>query len=306
MALINASSYSNLEGVSSNIIQKQPGKFFNVFITGKRRDGQQPGTYQCQAGFGGDYFVNNANEVYFIPLFIKRYWTKYQKAQNQQGETYDRLVGFGWKDGDNKPDSSCKYEYIIAGYLWDNENKAIVKHNKDLPDNDIKEGDNVLIYFRCKGIKCSSAFDFLSRCNDKAKGLVPLSDNPRFEQVVINPRRFLVKAGITSKDTQFGSTDSFDFYPTVVLSDDMVKKILEQADKLVKDFDYQFDKTDVVQMGNQQDADDTVFSDDPQKISTTNNTANTTITVPYNSHQDSEVVDTVTSNDVVDNLDLDF
>ena len=297
MALINSSNYSGLEGVSSGVTQKKPGKFFNVFITGKRRDGQQPGTYQCQAGFGsGDYFINNANEVYFIPLFIKRYWTKYQKAQNQQGETYDRLVGFGWKDGDNKPDSSCKYEYIIAGYLWDNDSKAIVKHKKDIPDNEIAQGENVLIYFRCKGIKCSSAFDFLTRVNDKAKGLQPLSDNPRFEQVVINPRRFLIEAKISSRETQFGSSDSFDFYPITALSPEMVQKLLEQADKLVKDFDYQFDKSDSV--ASQDEAatvTDGIYSPNASEQNAVSGVSSKdyseSITVP---------------NDIVDNLSLDF
>lgn len=304
MALINASAFSNLAGVSAGVNQKKPGKFFNVFITGKRRDGQQPGTYQCMVGFGSsDYFVNNATEVYFIPMYIKRYWTKYQKAQNQQGETYDRLVGFGWKDGDNKPDSSAKYEYIIAGYLWDSESKNIVKHKKDIPDNDIHEGDSVLIYFRCKGIKCSSAFEFLSRVNDKAKNLVPLSDDPRFEQQVINPRRFLVKAGITSRDTQYGPSDSFDFHPVTAMSDDMVKKILEQSEKMIKDFDYQFDKTDSIQSG------DISSSDMDNNDNQTKNETYTHITdSQYTGYMDDTNVQnsSPSNDDIVDNLQLDF
>jgi len=246
MSLLNASDFSDLAGVSASGGSKKPGKFFNVFITGQRRDGQQPGTYQCMKAFDSkDYFVNNANEVHFIPLYVKRYWTKYQDTKNQKGETYSRLIAFGWDEKTPKAEGA-KYEYLVAGYLFDAEKKGIAKHTSDYPEADIKKDDPIMIYFKCAGVKCGCGVDLVSRIADKAKTLSPISDNPQFEKDVVSIRRFIVKAGISTRETNYGTRDIFDFQPIQNLPDNSCVKIIEDSKKHLADFEYQFNKTDSV------------------------------------------------------------
>lgn len=251
MALINSSSFGNLADVSVSINNvKIPTKFFNVSISGKRRGKMNQGYLQCPVKFDdggtGDFFVLNADNVYFLPLYIKKYWAKYSKVTGKDGTTYDSLVDFGWKDNIEKP-QGAKTEYIIAGILLDPSSKSVVTHQKDLEDNNIKAGDPVLIYFRCKGTKCNCAYEYVKRVNEAAKNLNPLSDNPVFEQSTINPRRFMIRASITQKESNYGPVDVFDFNIEKELSVDNVQKLLNWAQNTyMEDFDNQFDKTDYV------------------------------------------------------------
>ena len=252
MALINASSFGNLAAVSVNAnAVKIPVKFFNVSISGKRRGKINSGYLQCPVGFSedgnGDFIILNADDVYFIPLYIKKYWAKYMKQQSKDGkDSYEVCCAFGWDEKSPKIDGA-KTEYIIAGYLWDNVKKNIVKHEKDLEDNEIKAGEPVLIYFRCKGSKCNCAYELVKKVNDAAKNLNPLSDDATFEQNVINPRRFLIRTTITQKDSAYGPFDVFKFDVAQTLPDDLVMKILDAANnKFLKDFNKQFDKTEFV------------------------------------------------------------
>lgn len=258
MALINSANFAGLAEVSVSSVQnKRPGKFFNVFITGQSRPGQIVDRFQCpRGGFDADeYFVHNETEVLLIPLYVKRYWAKYSKATAQNGDVYDKLIAFGWKDNQPKLDAECKYEYLIAGYLWDVETNNIKKHTKDMPDYEIKQGDPVMIYFKCKGTRCSCAYDFLNRVNEEVKNrkLEPLSDNPSFEQQVINPRRFLIKVGTKYQQIQKRSVVIFDFVPEKPLPDELVAKIIDQSDKMLPEFEYQFDKSDSLQTQSTED-----------------------------------------------------
>ena len=251
MALINAGSYGNLEAVSVNgTAQKYPQKFFNTFISTDRRGQMNGGYYHCPARFGDDnekFFVLNQDVVYFIPLYFKKYWAKYTQDKSKDGQMYDKCIAFGWDDKVKKIDGA-KTEYIIAGYLWDNDKKCIVKHTEDMEDNEIKAGDPVMIYFRCKGIKCNCAFNLIKRVNEAAKNLTPLSDNPTFETNVINPRRFLIKAAITQSESIHNRRFKiFDFYPETKLPDELVLKILDASNnKHLDDFNKQFDRTEAV------------------------------------------------------------
>ena len=251
MSLINSSSFGNLADVSVSINNiKIPTKFFNVSISGKRRGKMNQGYLQCPVKFDdggtGDFFVLNADNVYFLPLYIKKYWAKYTKTTGKDGSTYDQLVEFGWKDNTEKP-QGAKTEYIIAGILLNPESKGVVTHTKDLEDNNIKAGDPVLIYFRCKGTKCNCAYEYVKRVNDAAKNLTPLSDNPTFEQTAINPRRFMIRTSIAQRESSYGPVDVFDFNIEKELSADNVQKLLNWAQNTyLKDFDTQFDKSDYV------------------------------------------------------------
>ena len=74
MSLINSSSFGNLADVSVSINNiKIPTKFFNVSISGKRRGKMNQGYLQCPVKFDdggtGDFFVLNADNVYFLPLY---------------------------------------------------------------------------------------------------------------------------------------------------------------------------------------------------------------------------------------------
>lgn len=251
MALISSGNYGNLSAVSVNVTQtKAPVKFFNTFISSDSRGKMYGGLYHCPASFDDSntkFFVLNKESVYFIPLYFKKYWAKYEQTKSKDGHMYDACIAFGWDDKVKKIDGA-KTEYIIAGYLWDEETNSIVKHDEDMEDNKISKGDPVLIYFRCKGIKCNCAWDLIKRVNDMAKNLTPLSDDPTFEQNVVNPRRFLIKASITQTDPIHNRRFKvFDFNPEKKLPDDLVAKIIDASNnKYLEDFNKQFDKTEII------------------------------------------------------------
>lgn len=252
MALINTAGYENLAKMATITETKKPGKFFNVNISGKRRGKINAGYFQCAKAFDSDtYFILNESEVYFLPLYIKRYWVKYKKGKNNDGQDIDIMCAFGWEDNSKKPDTDCKYEYLIAGFLWDNTKNSIQKHPEDYEEAGIKSGDPIMIYFRCKGTRCSCAFDLVRKINDKAKNLTPLSDNPTFEQAVVNPRRFLIKTTIESKNfdynvggrKQSSTVDIYNFDPIKTIPDENVQQLLEASNKYLPDFNEQFDKS---------------------------------------------------------------
>ena len=255
MALINTAGYENLAKMATVTEARKPGKFFNVNISGKRRGKINAGYLQCAKAFDSDtYYILNESEVYFLPLYIKRYWVKYKKGKNNEGQDIDLMCAFGWEDNSKKPDTDCKYEYLIAGFLWDNTKNSIQKHSEDYEEAGISAGDPIMIYFRCKGTRCSCAFDLVRRINDKAKNLTPLSDNPTFEQAVVNPRRFLIKTTIESKNfdynvggrKQSSTVDIYNFEPIKTIPDENVQQLLEASNKYLNDFNEQFDKTATV------------------------------------------------------------
>lgn len=248
MALLNADKYKNLAEMSAGASTRKPGKFFSAFICGEMRDKQRPGTYQCMKNFDEDtYFVNNANEIYFLPLYIKRYWTKYVDMVSPTGNKYPKLVAFGWKDNIPKCEGA-KYEYVIAGYLYDAATKQVVKHDVDMPDAGINAGDKVMIFFRCAGVKCGSGMDLINRMSEKEKTLPAdqkiVDDNaPANFKALAAQHHYLVKAGIGSRKTNFGNRMVFDFYPETVLPEKVVASLLDDAERLRTDFEEQFDKT---------------------------------------------------------------
>lgn len=296
MALITSSCYGSLSTVSVNMSAvKQPTKFFNTFISSDSRGKMYGGLYHCPASFDDNntkFFVLNKECVYFIPLYLKKYWAKYEQAKTKDGSTYDSCVEFGWDDKSKKPEGA-KVEYIIAGYLWDEENNTIVKHTEDMEDNNITAGEPVLIYFRCKGIKCNCAWELVKRVNEMAKNLTPLSDDPTFEQNVVNPRRFLIKASIGQTDPIHNRRFKvFNFVPEKKLPDELVAKIIDASNnKYLDDFNKQFDKTDSVSQYKESNKD--------------NNTTSQDYSVKVESVDVPDVGSDTTSNDVPDfNIDI--
>lgn len=255
MALLNADKYRNLAEMSASVSSRKPGKFFSVFICGEMRDNQRPGTYQCMKNFDeGTYFVNNANEVYFLPLYIKRYWAKYVDAVSQNGNKYPKLVAFGWKDNIPKCEGA-KYEYVIAGYLYDAATKSVVKHDSDIPDAGISAGDKVMVFFRCAGVKCGSGVDLINRTTDKEKTLPAdqklVEDNASSAfKALVAQHHYLIKAAISSRKTNFGNRMVFDFYPEAVLPEKVVASLLDDAERLRTEFEEQFDKTGRIETGD--------------------------------------------------------
>jgi len=251
MALINAANFGKLSAISvSTAPAKTPVTFFNVFITGKPRGKMRGYMYQCPAAFtdsNDKFFVLNQDEVVFLPLYVRKYWAKYERKRFQDGNEGDVTVAFGWKEDAKKPEGA-KTEYLVAGYLCDEHGKT-VKHDCEIDGADIKVGDPVLVYFRCKGWKCDSAFKFLDACNKMvdSMGLKPLSDDPTFEKAQINHHRFLVKATIEQKDSQYGPQSVFKFTPVQDLKEEMVERLLNDANNVYMDkFDKQFDRSEFV------------------------------------------------------------
>lgn len=248
MALIDANNYAGLQAVSITANREMiPPTFFPVSICGRRRGKMNQGYYQCSLTFGdngdGEFLILNEENVYFLPMYIKKYWVMYKEEKTKDGQTYPKPVDFGWDDNLSKP-KGAKSEYIIAGYLWDSVKNEIKKYERDIPDTNAKAGENALIYFRCKGTKCHCAYELVQKISEKCKNLPPLSNNPTFEQVVVNPRRYLIKASVTSQSTSYGNMDVFCFEPYKLLPDNLVSKIIDAAqNKYLDKFNEQFDKS---------------------------------------------------------------
>ena len=242
MALLNSQNYSGLANVSSAQMKRQFGKFLPMFITGKAREGQEVDKMQCQPEIGGvDYIYHNCTEVSFIPLYIKRVWEKYIKAKSGKGEDYDQLVAFGgWAD-EPKIDDQCRYVYYIAGLALDQETKKVKIHEKDIENNEIKQGDKVLIYFRCAATKYQGAMDIVDELAKRSKTLPPLSDNPEFEKNIVTPRRFIIKAIVGSQKTEnYGDKSVFNYEPVTMIPDKMVESIMNMSNELIPEFEKQF------------------------------------------------------------------
>jgi len=93
MALLNSKNYSGLANYST-ALPREAGPFLNVFITGEPRDGQDVAKLQCMVDFDGKkYQENNKSELYFVIMYVKRFW---EKVVTNNGR--DSVVAFGWKD----------------------------------------------------------------------------------------------------------------------------------------------------------------------------------------------------------------
>jgi len=247
MALLNSDNYGDLAKVSSGSSSREPGKFFSIFITGAARTGQEYGKLQCMPSIdGGEYLINNAASVYFIPYFIKRYWEKYITAKSRDGKDYQKLVAQGWGDDVPKIDESCKFAYTIAGVALDPQTKKALVHPKDIEAAKIKKGDPVMIHFKCSGMKFDGAAKFIKAIADKAKNLPPLSDNIEFERNVVSPRRFICGAKVVSAKTDHGDKEVFEFSVDTQLPDKAVEQVMNSAMSFKTDFEKQFDKTEFV------------------------------------------------------------
>jgi len=247
MALLNSEAYGDLASVSTTASKRTPGKFFKVFITGKKRPGQQVGTMQAMYEIkdnstDADYLIHNSETVKFIPYFIKRFWEK-NVSIKVQGEDRSKLVAFGWSEDVPKQDDTCRYVYAIAGLLINSETNKAVIHTRDMEDAGIKKGDPVLVYFRCDGIKFQGGMNLVSALADKAKGLAPLSNSPEFERNVVTPRRFIVLTKIGTAKSDYGDKEVFEFVPETQLPDKAVEQVMNSAMGLKTDFEKQFDRT---------------------------------------------------------------
>jgi hypothetical protein len=250
MALLNSESYGDLAKVSSGGSKRAPGKFFSIFICGDVRPGQEYGKMQCMPSIdGGEYFIQNAGTIYFIPYFIKRYWEKTLTTKSKEGKDYSKLVGFGWGDDIPKIDDSCKYAYTIAGLALDPSTKKALLHSKDIEDAGIKKGDPILIHFKCGGMKFNGAMKFIDALTNKAKTLPPLSNSPEFEKLVVTPKRFITTATVAIAESKHGNKHVFQFVPETQLPDKAVEQVMNSAKGLTADFEKQFDKTALVKSG---------------------------------------------------------
>ncbi len=254
MSLLNVSDYSDLAQVSSAAAKRTPGKFYKVFITGKKRPSQEIGHMQAiyeikDNNTDDDYLIHNAADVRFIPYFIKKTWEK-TVFQSINGQDVPRLVAFGFDESVPKIDDSCKYVYIIAGLLLDPETKKAAQHKREIVDAGISVGDPVLIYFRCDGIKYSGAMTLNDELASKTSSLVPLSDSPEFEKLVVTPRRFICSAKVGTAQSSHGDKDVFQFDVMAQLPDKVVlESVMKSAKSLMPEFIRQFDKTQYLSSG---------------------------------------------------------
>ena len=239
MALLNAENYDELNKASSGGSKRQPGKFLSVFITGDVREGQEFGKFQCMPSIdGGEYLIQNAKTVYFIPYFIKKYWEKYTKSKSKDGKDYSKLIAFGWADDVPKMDDECKYAYTIAGVVLNAETKKALLHPKDIEDAGIKKGDPVMVHFKCAGVKVGNAVKFTSDVEKKASILPPISNSIEFEKKVVYPRRFIVAVTVGIASTEHGNKNVFTFTPEIQLPDKAVEQVMNSFVNIYQRFNF--------------------------------------------------------------------
>ena len=238
MSLLNADKYDGLSKYSQTA-GRESGPFMAAFITGEPREGQDVGKMQIMADFDKRIYVaQNAEELYFVIMHIKRYW---EKVENRNGR--DVTVAFGWND-EPKLDDLCKFKYVISGLLLDPKEKfKKVSHP-------VEEGQDALIYFKCQGVKFGSAMDIIDTYGKKTEELEPLSDNPKFEKEVVTPRRFITKAIVTTTDSSHGKKYTYKFEPFKKLPDEVVTKFMDLAMAQSEEFEKQFNKTEWLSQGS--------------------------------------------------------
>jgi len=251
--MINTEAYGDLAGVSAAGSKRSPGKFHSVFITGKKRPGQEIGKMQVMTEIkddatDSDYLIHNANEIKFIPYFIKRYWEKIQNTKDKNDKDNPRTIAFGWNDDVPKLDDLCKYAYYIAGVALSG-GKALI-HQKDNEKAGIRKGDPVLIFFKCSGMKTSAAYNLLDALEEKVKNLSPLGTSPEKEHE-ITQRRFIVTASVVDVPSDYGDKSVFNFIPTTALPEKAVEQVMSSAKTYKAEFEKQFDKSAFVKSGSQ-------------------------------------------------------
>jgi len=253
--MLNSESYKDLGDVSASAGKRGQGKFHSVFITGKKRPGQDVGKMQVMSevkenATDSDYLLHNVGEIKFIPYFIKRYWEKNVGGKDKNGKDFTKTVAFGWNKDVPKIDDACKFAYLIAGVVLV-DGKALT-HPKDNEKAEIKKGDPVLIYFKCAGMKFNGAMKLLDALEEKRKSLTPLSTNPEFEKEIVTPRRFICTATVTEAESAHGDKNVFEFVPTTALPEKAVEQVMNSAQTFKVDFEKQFDKTNSIKSSSSQ------------------------------------------------------
>ncbi len=236
MAQIDSQQYGELADYSI-ATRSGGGPFTKVFITGISRENQTAGLMQAAIDLENQqYLLNEKQQVFFIPLFLKKVARKLVSDGNRVQQEY-----FSW-DPDNDPNmpEGTKQEYIFAGVLLDDQLKPA-------PDPD-GEDHSALIYFQNNGIKMSSAIDFIDKIRQTGSGMNQLSDNEEFEYSVVTPRRFIIKTTVGTRSSNYGEKYVFEYELYKQLPDDLVvgsdqkEGIMQQSKKWVKPFRKQFDE----------------------------------------------------------------
>lgn len=246
MAKISSEQYGELNefGVQS---RGGGGPFIKVFITGEPRENQTPGKMQAMVNFDeGQYLINEKDEVYFIPLFIKKIREKYVQGNND----WANLVYFSWSpDNDTDYPEGAKVAYIFAGVALD-------ENLKPIPDPN-EEDRSAFIYFKNSGVKMGGAIDFVDKIHKVSQDLDQLSDDPKFEESVVTPRRFIVKASVTTQKTDYGNKYVFQYDLHKQLPDEKVvgskdeDGIMQKSKKWVEPFRTQFNQEELAEQKKQ-------------------------------------------------------
>lgn len=236
---ISSKEYGDLYEGSDVGRGREPGPFVKVFITGQPRPGQTPGTmssiYSQKWDEEGEdkYLIHDENEVYFLPMFIKRVREKWE----DQGEKRRSLTWFSFnpdKDPRDVPDGA-KYVYLLAGALLD-ENMKPVKDKLE-PER------TAFVFFKCAGSKFGGAMNYVDALHKKGESLEPLSDDKSFEKEIVLPRRFICKAMVeVGEENSYGNTPYlFKFEIGNKIPDKSVKELMEKCLKWWEPFKKQFD-----------------------------------------------------------------
>lgn len=243
--MLDKSKYAGLQDYSDTggTIQREPGRFKAVYITGEEREGEEQNKLQVLKEWQDDsptFVLKNQDSINFIILFIK----KFRSLNQQDGRTicfnYTDKVGSISSSGRSCPPTSernngfcnnCRFQYVIAGVLLDQKLKPILDEN-DKP---------YLVYFRNARLRYSAAADYINELNEKTKELDALTDDPAFEAAVVTPRRFITQVTRGTRQTDYGKKNVFKYAALKQLPDKAVGKILEDSENLREDFDKQFD-----------------------------------------------------------------
>ena len=281
MALISSSKHAGLNDYSNTGgSQRGPGRFKCVHITGKSREGEEVGKLLVVKEYNqegaADFVINNAGKLRFIMMFMKRI-----RQMNKKESGRDKTVCFSFSGEDGAVSSSgrecppgperkngwcneCKFQYIFAGVLLDENSKAVkIK-------NEAGEDETCFIYFRNAGMKFSATIDFLQELEIKGKDLAPLSDDEDYEKNVVLPRRFIIEVTPGKKESEkWGDITVFNYNPIQLLPDEAVEKIIEDSSQFAGDFEKQFDVSKYIRGGggvaSAPPADSIPFSTDEEK-----------------------------------------
>ncbi|MCF7927049.1 MAG: hypothetical protein K9L74_05690 [Candidatus Izimaplasma sp.] len=241
-------------GVSAGKKQVDPKDevFKSLYIAGLLREDEtsgeqtQPGKLQIRG------LANNLDKVCFIITHVKNVLVNEKKDQFNPKQ--NKMVCFSYQSGprpwygtsgkmcgnnsnERKADefcSTCRSQIIVAG-VYCNENGQPFLNDNNKPE---------FIFIRGKGMKFKNVSDYIHELSQLELDRFFDDDSDeakRFEKMVVNNKRFVTEASVTTADSNYGKKYVFKLEKGKEIDKSTTEKILSLSKKILEEFNEKFD-----------------------------------------------------------------